>query len=72
MFCRVDPTTGVPAVTVLKAKDLDIEYAPDTKHLEFSELQIASTTLTKLIEEFQRLAGFVSEQAVASTKVAEQ
>jgi hypothetical protein len=66
MYCRIDRNTGKPVVTVLKAKDLDMEHAPKTKHLEFSELQNALTTLTKLIEEFQRLAGFVSEQTVAS------
>jgi hypothetical protein len=57
---RLDPTTGKPVVTVLKAKDLDMEHAPDTKRLEFADLQAASTTLTKLIEEFQRLAGFTA------------
>jgi hypothetical protein len=43
---------------VLKAKDLDTGFLPDTKHVEFAELVEALTTLDGLIGEFQQMAGF--------------
>jgi hypothetical protein len=45
---------------MLKAKDLDMAHLPDTRHLEFAELQAALGRLTELVEEFKRLAGFAS------------
>ena len=50
--------TQKPTVTVFKAKDLDTGLSPESKHVEFAELQAALGTLNALIEEFQRLAGF--------------
>jgi hypothetical protein len=43
---------------VFKAKDVDTGLSPDSKHLEFAELQSALATLTELIEKFWHLAGF--------------
>ena len=57
MYLRLD-ADGKAAVTVFKAKDLDMGYLPDSKHVEFEELERALETLPQLIEEFERLAGF--------------
>ena len=58
MYLRFDPETLKPRVTLFKAKDLDTGLLPESKHVEFHELLTALATLTGLIEEFQRLAGF--------------
>ena len=58
MYVRLDAQTQKPTVTVFKAKDLDTGLSPDSKHVEFPELQAALGTLDELIEEFQRIAGF--------------
>jgi hypothetical protein len=58
MYIRFDPKTQGPTITVLKSEDLDTGFLPDSKHVKFDELQAALSTLTDLVEEFQRLAGF--------------
>ena len=58
MYFRLDAETLMPTVTLFKAKDLDTGFLPDSNHVEFDELLAALKTLTELIEEFQRLAGF--------------
>jgi hypothetical protein len=58
MLCRIDPDMHLPVVTLFKAKDVDMAYSPEAKHLPFEELRTALTTLTQIIEEFQGLAGF--------------
>jgi len=58
MYLRFDPETQKPAVTLLKAKDVDTGSLPSSKHVEFEELVTALGTLTELIENFQQLAGF--------------
>lgn len=58
MLCRIDADTQKPMVTVFKAKDVNMAYFSESKHLKFSELCTALTTLAEVIEEFQRLAEF--------------
>jgi|SRR6266850_1178979 len=53
--------------TLFQAKDLDTEFLPGSKHVEFAELLDALSKLNELIEEFQRLAGF--EVAASATIV---
>lgn len=60
MYVRLDPETQKPTVTVFTAKDVDTGLLPDSKHVEFAELQSALTALPGLIEEFQHLAGFTT------------
>ncbi|MEY4918395.1 MAG: hypothetical protein RL616_2308 [Verrucomicrobiota bacterium] len=60
-YLRFDPETQKPIVSVFKAKDLDTGFLPDSKHLEFTELQAALSTLTELTEGFKRFAGFENE-----------
>ncbi len=43
--------------TLSLPKDLDANYAPRTRHVEFQELTNALSELTALIEEFKALAG---------------
>lgn len=66
MYVRIDEETHKPTVTVFRAKDLDTGFLPDAKHLEFAELLAALKTLTELIEDFQRLAGFKYEGNTSS------
>ena len=44
-------------LTLSLPKDLDTNYAPETRHLEFQELTNALSELTALIEEFSDLTG---------------
>lgn len=44
-------------VTLSLPKDLDANYTPETRHLEFAELTKALSELTAVIEEFQMLSG---------------
>jgi hypothetical protein len=46
MYVRFDSETQKPTVTLFKAKDVDTGLLPDSKHVEFAELQSALTTLT--------------------------
>ncbi len=55
MYMRTDVKNQRPVVTVLKAKDLDTGLLPNSKHIQFSELLSALTSLTSLIEGFLRL-----------------
>ena len=66
MLWRLDEKTKQPTVTVFKAKDLDTGSMPDAKHVEFAELLAALKTLTGLIEDFQRLAGFQEGEHTSS------
>ena len=66
MYCRVDDETKKPTVTVFRAKDLDTGFLPDAKHVEFAELLAALKTLNELIEKFQSLAGFKTEEHASS------
>ena len=58
MFVSLGPATQKPTVTLVKAKDLDTWSSSDSKRVEFAELEKALSTLTGLVEEFKRLAGF--------------
>lgn len=62
MYVRWDEETQKPRVTVSKAKDVDTGLLPNSKHVEFGELQAALTTLTGLIEEFGRLVEFKTDE----------
>ncbi len=62
MYFRYDPATKKARVTLMRAKDLDNAHLPETKILEFSELERALTALTSLISEFEHLAGFTSDK----------
>jgi hypothetical protein len=55
MLLRVDPDTTTPTVTLFKAKDLDREALPDSKHLNFDELRTSLTMLTEVIEHLGKL-----------------
>jgi len=57
LLVRVSNDGKTPVATLSLPKDLDVNYAPETRHLEFAELASAVDELTALIEEFQRLAG---------------
>ena len=46
-----------PALTLSLPKDLDSNYAPETRHLGFQELTNALGELTALIEELKKLTG---------------
>lgn len=61
MYTRLDPTTCAPTVTVFRAKDVDTGWSPDSRHVEFAELQAGLKTLSDLIEELQTMAGFKAE-----------
>lgn len=58
MYVRIDVATMKPSVTLFKAKDLDTGFLPNSRHLEFAELEAALTTMSQLLQEFERLAGF--------------
>src|SRR5687767_13115142 len=60
MLLRVEPNTGRPTITLFKAKDVDMAYSSESRHLEFTELRTALTTLTEVIEDFQASAGFTT------------
>ena len=62
LHLQLDPKTGNPTITIFKAKDLDAEQSPESKHLEFHQLRSALTTLSELIEELQNVAGFSTHE----------
>jgi len=57
MLVRADADGKSPMLTLSLPKDLDSNYAPETRHLEFQELTNALAELTALIEEFKKLTG---------------
>ena len=57
LLVRVTKDGKTPVLTLSLPKNLDSNYAPDTRHLEFSVLTSALTELAALIEEFQKLSG---------------
>jgi hypothetical protein len=58
MHFGFDAATKKPMVTLLKVQDVDNASLPETNRLEFAELENALTTMSQLIQEFERLAGF--------------
>lgn len=58
MFLTFDAQSHQPSVTILKAKDLDMQDAPDCRQLPYQELLAADQELKGVIDDFQRLAGF--------------
>jgi hypothetical protein len=61
MYVRFDEQTQQPTVTIFTAKDVDTGFLPDARHVEFAELLSALEALSKVIEEFESLAGFRSD-----------
>ena len=57
LYVRMNAETQLQ-VTVFRAKDLDTGLESTSRHIEFSELVSALSALTKIIEEFKRIAGF--------------
>jgi len=57
LLIRVTEDGKTPALTLSLPKDLDANYAAETRHFEFAELTTALQELTALIEEFQELSG---------------
>jgi hypothetical protein len=49
---------GKPTVTLSKARDFDTSHYPDSVRTKLSELVTACFELSKLLREFERLAGF--------------
>jgi hypothetical protein len=67
MHGHFDAETKKFKVTLFKAKDLDTAHLPDSRHVEFAELEAALSTLSELIEEFQSLAGFKTDGCATIT-----
>jgi hypothetical protein len=61
LYLRHDVQTKKWSVTVFRAKDVDTGFLPTSKHVEFEDLLTALERLTELIEEFDRFAGFKTE-----------
>jgi hypothetical protein len=58
MYVRLDPATGKPKQVMLLAKDVDGCGLPETKELEFAELENALTEIAAVNREFEKVAGF--------------
>lgn len=57
LLIRVKEDCKSNTLTLSLPKDLDANFAPETRHVEFQELTNALSELTALIEEFKALAG---------------
>ena len=57
LFARLGENGKSLVITLSLPQDLDQANAPQTRHLEFSELSNALGELSELIEEFQKLSG---------------
>jgi hypothetical protein len=58
LFVTIDEETFKPSVTLMMAKDLDMQDSPDCRQLPYQELLAARSELVEVIEAFQSLAGF--------------
>jgi len=57
LLVRVAEDGKSPVLILSQPKDLDVNYAVETRQLEFAELTSALNELTALIERFQELSG---------------
>ncbi len=58
---RLNVETEELRMSVFKASDLDTEDLEDARHVEFPELLAALGTISGLLKELEKLAGFVME-----------
>ena len=65
----MDPDQKSFMLTLSRPRDLDASSPPNARHVEFSELETALSTLGELIEQFQPLASLKTTDAVAATQV---
>lgn len=61
IYERLNPETGKPKIVLLLAKDVDSASMPETRELDFVELERALTELSGVNREFERFAGFQAD-----------
>jgi hypothetical protein len=58
LLMRWEPATDTLVPSASLPKDLDREYSPEVRHVQFAELSAGIVALTKLINAVHDLAGF--------------
>lgn len=58
MYVRLDQGTAMPKVVLLLARNVDHAGMPETRELEFAELEKALTEMANINREFERFSGF--------------